>query len=384
MKIGIPLEVMTGEGRVALTPEACKQLIAAGHKVFVQYCAGLNTGYADADYQACGVMLVETAQQLYEAAQLIVKVKQPLEHDLRYLRKRHVLFSYLHLAADLTLVERLCDIGLTAIPFESVSDEHGSLPLLAPMSQVAGRLSVMRGATLLFRNRGGRGVLLGGVEGTDPGRVVVLGAGVAGRHAVAVAVALGARVDVLDLNDSKLRLLKKQHPAIHTHLSTPALVASLCLQADLVIGAVLLAGRRAPVVLQQSVVRRMHAGSVIVDIAIDQGGCVEGIRSTSSEELYYVASGVLHSAVPNMPAAVARTASQSLSSAVLPYVQILAGSGVTGLTASGDERGKQLQSSMPCCKKRWLPAARCRERILWANPLQFLPDEGYNHSLIIV
>jgi alanine dehydrogenase len=346
MKIGIPLEIMTGEGRVALTPEACKALVAVGHEVYVQYCAGLNTGYTDADYQACGVKLVDTAQQLYEAAQLIVKVKQPLEHDLRYLREHHVLFSYLHLAADLSLVEKLCDIGLTAIPFESVSDEHGELPLLAPMSQVAGRLSVMRGATLLFRNRGGRGVLLGGVDGTDSGRVVVLGAGVAGRHAVSVADALGARVDVLDLKEDKLQLLKNQHPAIHTHLSTPELVESLCLQADLVIGAVLLAGRRAPVILKQSVVKRMHPGSVIVDIAIDQGGCVEGIRSTSSEELYYVASGVLHSAVPNMPAAVARTASQSLSSAILPYVQILAGSGVAALTQSGDDRGLRLAQAM--------------------------------------
>jgi len=346
MKIGIPLEVMTGEGRVALTPDACKTLVNAGHEVYVQYCAGLNTGYADADYQHCGVALVDTAQQLYEAAQLIVKVKQPLEHDLRYLRAHHVVFSYLHLAADLNLIEKLCEIGLTAIPFESVSDEHGSLPLLAPMSQVAGRLSVMRGATLLFRNRGGRGVLLGGVDGTDPGRVVVLGAGVAGRHAVSVAVALGARVDVLDLKEKKVQMLKKQYPAIHTHLSTPELVESLCPQADLVIGAVLLAGRRAPVVLKQSVVKRMHPGSVIVDIAIDQGGCVEGIRSTSSEELFYVASGVLHSAVPNMPAAVARTASQSLSSAILPYVQILAGSDIAGLEQSGDDRGLRLQQAI--------------------------------------
>ena len=324
MKIGIPQEIMTGEGRVALTSEACKTLVDAGHTVYVQHNAGLNSGYTDLDYQHNGAVLVDTAQQLYQAAQLIVKVKQPLEQDIHYLTNNHVLFCYLHLAADLSLIHTLCDIGLSAIPFESVRDNSGSLPLLAPMSQVAGRISVIRGASLLFRNRGGRGILLGGVDGADAGRVVVLGAGVAGRHAVAVAAALGAKVDVLDLKQDKLQLLKQQYPSIETHLSTPQLIETLCVQADLVVGAVLLAGRRAPVILKQSVVKQMNQGSVIVDIAIDQGGCVEGIHSTSSEELCYVHNGVIHSAVPNMPATVSRTSSQSLSSAILPYVLRLA------------------------------------------------------------
>jgi alanine dehydrogenase len=346
MKIGIPQEVMTGEARIALTPAACKTLIAAGHQVYVQQNAGQYSGYSDEDYLHSGAVMVETAKQLYETAQLIVKVKQPLEQDISYLRKDHVLFSYLHLAADLPLVKTLCDIGLCAIPFESVKDDSGALPLLAPMSQVAGRISVMRGATLLFRNRGGRGVLLGGADGSDVGRVVVLGAGVAGRNAVGVAVALGAKVDVLDLNEKKLALLKQQYPAIDTHLSTAELVEELCLQADLVIGAVLLAGRRAPVVLKRSVVKRMNPGSVIVDIAIDQGGCVEGIRTTSSDELYYVADGILHSAVPNMPAAVARTSSQCLSSAILPYVLLLAGGHVDELQHSGDPQAQSLYQAM--------------------------------------
>ncbi len=324
MNIGISQEIMTGEGRVALTPEACKTLIDAGHTVYVQRGAGIESGYADMDYQSSGAVLVDSAQQLYQAAQLIIKVKQPLPQDIRYLRSDHVIFSYLHLAADLPLINTLCGIGLCAIPFESVTDERGSLPLLAPMSRVAGRISVIRGASLLFRNRGGRGVLLGGVDGADSGRVVVVGAGVAGRHAVGVAAALGAKVDVLDLKQRKLELLKQRFPAIETHLSTPELIETLCVQADLVIGAVLLAGRRAPVVLKQSVVKQMNPGSVIVDIAIDQGGCVEGIRCTSSEELCYIHNGVIHSAVPNMPAAVARTSSQSLSSAILPYVKTLA------------------------------------------------------------
>jgi alanine dehydrogenase len=342
MNIGIPQEIMTGEGRIALTSEACKTLIDAGHKVYIQHNAGLISGYTDLDYQNSGAVLVDTAQQLYEAAQLIIKVKQPLEQDIRYLRNDHIVFSYLHLAADLALIDTLCKIGLSAIPFESITDDKGSLPLLAPMSQVAGRISVIRGASLLFRNRGGRGVLLGGVDGADVGRVVVLGAGVAGRHAVGVAAALAAKVDVLDLKENKLQLLKQQYPSIETHLSTSALVESLCVQADLVIGAVLLAGRRAPVILKQSVVKQMNKGSVIVDIAIDQGGCVEGIRSTSSKELCYIHNGVIHSAVPNMPAAVARTSSQSLSSAILPYVLALASTNFDELGRSESHRTQAL------------------------------------------
>lgn len=322
---------MNGEGRVALTPEACKTLVKAGHLVYLQHDAGVNSGYSDADYKDSGVDVVATSQQLYESAQLIIKVKQPLEHDIRYLTKGHILFSYLHLAADPALIHILCDIGLTAIPFESISDNTGALPLLAPMSQVAGRIAAIRGASLLFTNRGGRGVLLGGVDGADTGRVVVLGAGVAGSHAAAVLAVLGAKVDVLDLAPAKLESLKQSYPMIETHLSDAETVESLCVQADLVVGAVLLAGRRAPVVLKQSVVKQMNPGSVIVDIAIDQGGCVEGIRSTSSEQLCYVEHGVIHSAVPNMPAAVARTSSQSLSTAILPYVLTLAGTDVDEL-----------------------------------------------------
>ena len=326
MKIGIPREIMTGEARIALTPSACKTLIDTGHTLCLEKQAGCGSGYSDRDYERVGSHIVDTAERLYEASRLIIKVKQPLAQDISYLREHHTLFSYLHLAADLSLVQHLCDIGVSAIPFESIVDALGTLPLLAPMSQVAGRIATMRGASLLFKNRGGRGILLGGVDGSDSGQVVVLGAGVAGSHAVAVAVALGAKVDVLDLDENKLQLLALKYPLIGTHLSTPETIERLCIDADLVIGAVLLAGRRAPVVLKRSVVEQMHEGSVIVDIAIDQGGCVEGIQATSSERLSYVEHGVILSAVPNMPATVARTASQSLSSAILPYVQALSDS----------------------------------------------------------
>ena len=346
MNIGIPQEIMTGEGRVALTPEACKTLIEAGYAVYLQHHAGVNSGYSDLDYKGYGVEIVATAKQLYQSAQLIIKVKQPLERDIRYLTNKHILFSYLHLAADPTLIHTLCDIGLTAIPFESISDEKGGLPLLAPMSQVAGRIAAIRGASLLFTNRGGRGVLLGGVDGADTGRVVVLGAGVAGSHAAGVLVALGAKVDVLDLDPKKMESLKRLYPMIETHSSSAESIEALCLRADLVVGAVLLAGRRAPVVLKRSVVKQMNQGSVIVDIAIDQGGCVEGIRSTSSEELCYVEHGVIHSAVPNMPAAVARTSSQSLSSAILPYVLTLASTNFEPTGKSDSAQAQTIQAAI--------------------------------------
>lgn len=337
---------MTGEGRVPLTPAACRSLIDAGHSLFVQKSAGIHSGYPDSEYQQAGVTVLDDAQHLYESTQLIVKVKQPLAQDLALLRSDHILFSYLHLAADAALVQHLCDIGLSAIPFESVVDENGQLPLLTPMSQVAGRIATIRGASMLFRNRGGRGVLLGGIEGADAGRVLILGAGVAGSHALAVALALGAKVDVLDLDAAKLQSLQQQYPSISTHLSTPEIVETLCLEADLVIGAVLLAGRRAPVVLKQSVVKNMHQGSVIVDIAIDQGGCVEGIRATSSEQLCYIEHGVIHSAVPNMPATVARTSSQALSSAILPYVKLLAGADLAVMAASESVQQQALYRAM--------------------------------------
>jgi len=324
MKIGVPKETMRGEGRVALVPEDCKMLIEAGYPVCIQQGAGLNSGYLDADYSAVGVEVLASAEILYAAVQLVVKVKQPLAQDLKYLRSDQLVFSYLHLAADLPLIDKLCELGLTAIPFEAVSNDEGGHPLLAPMSAVAGRLSVIRGARLLFGTSGGRGVLLGGVDGAERGRVVVLGAGVAGSHAVSTALGLDAEVHVFDLLEERLSGLKSQYPELITHLSEPEVVAEICEQADLVVGAVMVAGRRAPIVLTHNVIERMPDGAVIVDIAIDQGGCVEDIRITDAEELAYTSQGVIHSAVPNMPGAVPRTASQSLSSAVAPYVLRLA------------------------------------------------------------
>ncbi len=328
MDIGLPLEIMSGETRVGLTPDACESLISAGHAVYLETGAGSCSSYDDNCYQQVGVVIMPDAKALYAKAELVVKVKQPLAQDLQYLQARHILFSYLHLAANLSLAKRLCETGLTAIPFESVRDDRGDLPLLRPMSAIAGRIAVMRGASLLFHNRGGSGVLLGGVDGAQTGMVLVLGAGVAGSHAVATAMDLGAQVHVVDLNEQRLASLKSRYPQISTHLSSMALITQLCRHADLIVGAVLRAGQRAPVVLTEHAIQQMRHGSVIVDIAIDQGGCVEGIQPTSSDALCYLRYGILHSAVPNMPAATPRTSSQSLASAILPYVHLLAADGL--------------------------------------------------------
>lgn len=330
MKIGVPKEVMHGEGRVALVPADCRKLVESGHKVFLQKDAAVTSGYVDADYESAGVSVLNSASKLYEQAQLVVKVKQPLEDDLQHLHQDHLLFSYLHLAADIPLVEKLCQIGLTAIPFETVANETGGHPLLAPMSAIAGRLSIIRGARLLFSIYGGRGTLLGGVGGADTGRVVVLGAGVAGSHAVSTALGLNAKVHVFDLLPERLNALKEEYPGVETHLSQPEAIARICEHADLVVGAVMVAGRRAPVVLTSAMKSNMPEGSVIVDIAIDQGGCVENIRVTDTDELAYREQGVVHSAVPNMPGAVPRTASQSLSSTLIPYVLRLANGELPG------------------------------------------------------
>ncbi len=328
MNTGIPLEVMYGEGRVALVPGACTKLTSAGHKVFMEAGAGLGSGYKDYDYINAGVEIVKDKAALFEAAELIVKVKQPLEAGLKYLTDKHCIFSFLHLAPQPELTQRLCDIGLTAIAFEAVVDEDGKRPLLAPMSAIAGRLAVLGGSNYLCQHNGGRGVLLGGIDNADSGNIVVLGAGVAGEHAIQVALAIGAKVTVFDLNQSRLDQIASRYPGSSVLLSNEQTIADELADADLVIGAVMSPGRCAPVVVKESMVEDMHSGSVIVDIAIDQGGCVENIHATSYEQPVYTHKGVLHHAVPNMPGAVPRTASQALSAAVLPYVIELLEKGV--------------------------------------------------------
>lgn len=327
MKIGVPKEIKTLEGRVGLIPAACADLIKQGNEVWVQAGAGLLSGYSDADYMAQGVHIAADAADVYLEAQLIVKVKEPLAGDLQHLKKHHLLFCYLHLAANATLAKQLCQIGLTAVAFETVTDHHGHLPLLAPMSDIAGRLSVQIGTHLLHSPQGGRGLMLGGMALTDRGRVVVLGAGRAGGAAARLASDLGARVTVFDKNPARLEALHSYSPNIAALYAYHQSIAEAVAKADLLIGAVLLPGLHAPRIVTAEMVKTMQAGSVVIDISVDQGGCVETIHATDYANPTYVQHGVVHFGVTNMPGAVPRTSSQALSAVITPYVQRLATAG---------------------------------------------------------
>lgn len=324
MRIGIPKEIKPKEARVALSPDACSQLIASGHEVYVQKSAGILSGYTDEQYTQAGAMVIENAVDVYTAASLIVKVKEPVEEDLQYLSSEHVLFCFLHLAPVPALQEKLCQIGLTAVGFETVETGQGSLPLLAPMSIIAGRLSGQIGTQLLHAPQGGKGIMLGGLPTTERGHVTVLGAGNAGSQAVDVVASLGANVTVFDLNINKLTALQRNYPNVTGLVPTQQQLQDAVAASDLLVGAVLLTGRKSPVLVSEQMVSNMQAGSVIIDIAVDQGGCIETIHPTSYETPTYQSHDVLHFGVTNMPGAVPRTASQALSAAILPYVLKLA------------------------------------------------------------
>ena len=319
MRIGVPKEIKPREGRVALIPAACAQLVQHGHEVFVQSQAGVMSGYPDADYQSAGVSVLPNAADVYSQAQLVVKVKEPQPAEFGLLRADHLLFSYLHLAAAPGLLKALREIGLTAVAFETVQDGH-ALPLLAPMSDIAGRLSVQIGATLLHQTNGGRGVLLGGLPAAERGHVVILGAGVAGGNAALVAQALGAEVTVFDPNRDKLVAMRALGPNVTALHPYPFAIEEHLRNADLLIGAVLIPGAKAPHLVTADMVRRMQAGSVIIDISVDQGGCIETTRPTDYNQPTYVWEGVVHFGVTNMPGAVPRSASQALSAALVPYI----------------------------------------------------------------
>ncbi|MGA7801889.1 MAG: alanine dehydrogenase [Gammaproteobacteria bacterium] len=324
MRIGIPREIKPLEGRVALIPDACADLVRAGHQVLLEQGAGQQAGYADAQYRQVGVEVVADAEALYGEAQLVLKVKEPVQGDLALLRKDHVLFCYLHLAANPELARRLQEIGLTAVGFETVQETDGSLPLLAPMSDIAGRLSVQVGTHLLHQPQGGRGILLGGMPAAERGHVVIIGAGMAGGNAAAVAAALGTQVTVFDRNREKLAAMQALGSNVTALYAYTGAIEQAVQQADMVIGAVLVVGQRAPHVVSADLVRRMAPGSVVVDISVDQGGCIETTRPTTYEAPTYVWEGVVHFTVTNMPGAVPRTAVQALSAALLPYAARMA------------------------------------------------------------
>ena len=323
MKIGIPREIKVLEGRVGLVPDACKEILNKGHEVFIESGAGLLSGYSDDDYRHIGVQIVPDAATLYGSAQLIVKVKEPIEGDLQYLRKDHTLFCYLHLAANKSLAKQLCDIGLTTVAFETVTDSQGRLPLLTPMSEIAGRLSIQIASHLLHQSQGGRGVLLGGLPLTTRGQVVVLGAGRAGGAATILASAMGAEVTVFDKNRDRLEEMYLRSDNITALYAYDAKIKEALKRADVVIGAVLLPGAHAPRLVTEEMVKSMRPGTVIIDISIDQGGCIETIRPTNYQNPTFVMHDVIHFGVTNMPGAVPRTSSQALSAVITPYVEML-------------------------------------------------------------
>ena len=323
MKIGIPTEMKTAEKRVALTPKACQTLVESGHEVFIQKGAGEGAGFTDETYVASGVNIEPTADSLFAAAEMIVKVKEPQQEELSRLRKDHLLFCYLHLAAEPALTKGLQDIGLKAVAFETV-EEDGKTPLLAPMSAVAGRLSVQIGTWFLHAPRGGLGVLMGGIDALQQGHVVVIGAGVAGQEAAHLAYHMGAKVTLLDINQERLDMMAQRYPGMHCEMSTPERITQLMPETSLLVGAVYVIGKRAPNVVTEEQIKLMPQGSVAVDISIDQGGCIATSRPCTHDMPVYTQHGVIHSAITNLPGSVPLTSSQALSQAILPYVQQLA------------------------------------------------------------
>ncbi len=329
MIIGVPREIKIGETRVSMTPSLCRRCVSMGAKVLVQKSAGHTAGFTDAEYRAAGATLVTEAGRVWRAADLVLKVKEPLPAEYGLLQEGQTLFTYLHLAAGPELTKVLMKKRILGIAYETVEGADRSFPLLKPMSQIAGRLSIQIGAYFLQSQHGGSGVLLGGIPGTMPGHVVVVGAGNSGAQAVQMAAGMGARVTVLDLDTRKLEALDGEYRGrVVTLMSNPANVEAEVADADLLIGAVLIPAAKAPTVVTRKMVARMRPGSVIVDIAIDQGGCIESIRSTSHERPVYTEHGVIHYAVPNMPALVGRTSTLGLTQATEPYVALLVRNGV--------------------------------------------------------
>lgn len=331
MEIGVPRETKDQEFRVGLSPSSVRVLSEADHRVFVEQGAGVGAGFTDEDYEQAGASIVSQAAEAWNR-ELVVKVKEPLKPEYQFLQKGQLLFTYLHLAADRTLTEHLIDCGVSAIAYETVELPDGKLPLLTPMSIIAGRLAVQFGARYLERQQGGRGVLLGGIPGVRPGKVVIIGGGVVGTEAARIAVGMGAQVQIFDVNVDRLAYLETLFGSrVELLYSNSASIEEKVSEADLLIGAVLVPGRRAPILVHRSLVQKMHPGSVIVDVAVDQGGCIETLRPTSHSNPTYVEEGVVHFGVPNMPGAVPWTATQALNNSTLPYVLKLANHGLGAL-----------------------------------------------------
>src|ERR1700750_1489105 len=327
MTIGIPKEIKEQEQRVGLLPSTAQTLVGHGHTVLVQKNAGVGSGYPDEEYSKAGAQIVESAQEIFQQADMIVKVKEPLPPEWPLLRRGQILFTYLHLAASRPLTEALLNSGVTGVAYESIQIGN-RLPLLEPMSEIAGRMSVVMGAYYLAKHNGGTGVLLGGVPGVLPGRVVVLGGGTAGVNAARMATGLGADVTILEVDLERMRFLDITMDNAHTLYSSEAHLHELMATTDLLIGAVLVPGAKAPKLITRAMLRKMKPGSVVVDIAIDQGGCAETSRPTTHSHPTYVVDDVVHYCVTNMPGAVARTSTFALNNMTMPFVVALADHGL--------------------------------------------------------
>jgi alanine dehydrogenase len=330
MIIGVPKEIKNNENRVAITPAGVDALVLAGHEVLIERGAGEGSGFVDEDYVAHGAKILDSAEQVWSSADMILKVKEPQPSEYRYFREGLILFTYLHLAPEPELTQALIEKKVTAIAYETIQLDNGSLPLLTPMSEVAGRMSVQIGAQFLEKPKGGKGVLLGGVPGVLPGEVVIIGGGVVGTNAAKMALGLGANVTLLDINPDRLRQLDDIfHGRLRTLMSNSYNIAQAVKKADLLIGAVLIPGRRAPRLVTEEMVKTMTPGSVIVDVAIDQGGSIETIdRVTTHSDPIYVKHGVVHYAVPNIPGAVPRTSTIALTNVTIPYAVQIANKGL--------------------------------------------------------
>jgi alanine dehydrogenase len=333
VRIGIPREIKEDEYRVAMLPVGAAMAVREGHSVLVERGAGVGSGYDDAQYESAGATMVDGSAMLFERADMIVKVKEPVGDELAMLRRGQVVFTYFHFAADRALTDTCLSAGIHAVAYETLTDAQGRLPLLTPMSEVAGKMSIQEGAKYLERPMMGRGILLGGVPGVEPANVMILGAGVVGTNAAYVAAGLGARVFILDIDLDRLRYLDDvMPPNVHTLYSHEHAIAEHAQLADLIIGAVLIPGGRTPVLIHRNLLARMKTGAVIVDVGVDQGGCIESIKPTTHRNPTYVIDGVVHYGVTNMPGAVGRTSTQALCHATQPYVLKLAGAGIDQLS----------------------------------------------------
>lgn len=328
MRIGVPKEIKNHEYRVGMTPAAVREAVTRGSSVVVQQDAGEGSGFSDEDYRAVGAAIADTAAEVFATADMIVKVKEPQPVECKMLRESQILFTYLHLAPDPEQARLLCQSGATAIAYETVTDTRGGLPLLAPMSEVAGRMSIQVGAAALEKSHHGRGVLISGVPGVAPAKVVVIGGGVVGSNAARMAMGLGADVTILDTSLNQLRRLDELYgPQMRTCYATLQAIDELLSEADMVIGAVLVPGAAAPKLVTRKQLAQMKRGAVLVDVAIDQGGCFETSHATTHADPTYVVDGVVHYCVANMPGAVARTSTQALGNATLPFILALAEKG---------------------------------------------------------